>query len=631
MSFWSDLFSKKENLANTLEVKREEVIVPTKEPSIADEIVTYSSSSKEEQVSSNIDYSQYDSQPGKSVSLLNSDSNWNRFVQYGADHEEELVARFKRKEFENYFIGTAYKKGIISFRTIENRGIYEINIYVNETITTYQNWALKNEPVICINAKILNTTIRPGQNRCVFEYRFLVRAPFAGYLESSFFQERETDGGRLYKLYTAQRTKEVWPRMLTDFIHDDLDRLPRVCMHFNEYIYDEHFSDDFPFWDWEAEGKMPCLRYEWKTKNFANVIKGQHVCSIIKNPYGYNPKEYKIISPTSGIINIERENNKTEFKYQEEMHLSELFTIYKDVKTLIYWKYLLGFDEVKEVDNFEGTLSLSWSKVAGRELPPNEGEVWTEGYKGFEMVADSGRYMIVSLQVKSNIPYIVFSFNSKITRLSNGDFIDLLFEDIYGDSTVLTFPITRNYTNDSFANVYDVSYFCGLSQSDIDCMRENNCVSWRVRFGKQPLMSIVGLNESSWCPKEFAGEVFKAYANQYIELIEELCDEHRVEFTSPNNSSANIMVDNTCYVYLMHDTSNGYYKIGISNQPEYRERTLQSEKPTIEKICAKAYPNRTIAGAIESALHKAYESKRLRGEWFSLDANDITAIIATLS
>ena len=81
----------------------------------------------------------------------------------------------------------------------------------------------------------------------------------------------------------------------------------------------------------------------------------------------------------------------------------------------------------------------------------------------------------------------------------------------------------------------------------------------------------------------------------------------------------------------MHDTSNGYYKIGISNQPEYRERTLQSEKPTIEKICAKAYPNRTIAGAIESALHKAYDSKRLRGEWFSLDANDITAIIATLS
>ena len=617
MSFWSELFSKKEELANKPEVSKEQTIAPSEKGDI---------------MSSVINYDQFDKQPGKSISYLNNDPNWNRFVQYESDHEEELVARFKRKEFENYFLNSAYKKGIISFKTIENRGIYEINISVNEIITTYQHWANQNEPIICINARILNTTIRPGLNRCVFEFRYLVRAPFAGYLESSsFYQERESNGGRIYKLYTAQRTKEVWPRMSIDFIHDDLDRLPRVCMHFNEYLYDEHFSNDFPFWDWEAEGKLPCLRYEWKTQNYASVIKGQHVCSIIKNPYGNNRKEYKIFSPVSGFISIDKNSDKTEYKYQQEMNISELFTIYKDKNSLVYWKYLLGFDEIKEVDNFEGTLSLSWDKVAGRELPPNEDEIWTEGYKGFEMVADSGRYMIVSLQVKSNIPYIVFSFNSKITRLSNGDFVDLQFEDICRDSIVLTFPITRNYTNDSFANVYDVSYFCELSQSDIDCMRENNCVSWRVRFGKQPLMSIVGSNESSWCPKEFAGEVFKAYANQYMDLIEELSDEHTIVFSSPVISNASIIANDTCYVYLMYDSSNGYYKIGISNQPEYRERTLQSEKPTIEKICAKEYPNRTIASAIESALHKAYESKRLRGEWFALDADDVNAIIATLS
>ena len=35
--------------------------------------------------------------------------------------------------------------------------------------------------------------------------------------------------------------------------------------------------------------------------------------------------------------------------------------------------------------------------------------------------------------------------------------------------------------------------------------------------------------------------------------------------------------------------------------------------------------------AIESALHKAYDSKRIRGEWFALDANDVNAIVATLS
>ena len=87
----------------------------------------------------------------------------------------------------------------------------------------------------------------------------------------------------------------------------------------------------------------------------------------------------------------------------------------------------------------------------------------------------------------------------------------------------------------------------------------------------------------------------------------------------------------TCYVYLMHDLSNGYHKIGISKDPQYRERTLQSEKPTIEKVCAKEFPTRQIAEAIEAALHKSYAAKRLRGEWFNLDPEDVVNIKITLS
>ena len=36
-------------------------------------------------------------------------------------------------------------------------------------------------------------------------------------------------------------------------------------------------------------------------------------------------------------------------------------------------------------------------------------------------------------------------------------------------------------------------------------------------------------------------------------------------------------------------------------------------------------------GAIESALHKAFEDKRLRGEWFALDEKDVLNVIKTLS
>ena len=80
----------------------------------------------------------------------------------------------------------------------------------------------------------------------------------------------------------------------------------------------------------------------------------------------------------------------------------------------------------------------------------------------------------------------------------------------------------------------------------------------------------------------------------------------------------------------MKDTTNGYYKIGISNKPEYREKTLQSEKPTIELLTCKKYPTRKIAEAIESALHSAYSQQRIRGEWFNLDDVDVATIIETL-
>lgn len=95
------------------------------------------------------------------------------------------------------------------------------------------------------------------------------------------------------------------------------------------------------------------------------------------------------------------------------------------------------------------------------------------------------------------------------------------------------------------------------------------------------------------------------------------------ENNQPNNEK--------CYVYLMVDTVNNYHKIGISNKPEYRENTLQSEKPSIELICFKKYPSRLIAKSIEKSLHTAFQDKRVRGEWFNLNEKDIDDIAKTLS
>jgi hypothetical protein len=71
-------------------------------------------------------------------------------------------------------------------------------------------------------------------------------------------------------------------------------------------------------------------------------------------------------------------------------------------------------------------------------------------------------------------------------------------------------------------------------------------------------------------------------------------------------------------VYVMHNTQSGYYKIGCSKTPTVRERTLQSQEPTIELIAT--YPG---SYQNEKELHEHFADKRIRGEWFTLSPSDI--------
>ena len=79
--------------------------------------------------------------------------------------------------------------------------------------------------------------------------------------------------------------------------------------------------------------------------------------------------------------------------------------------------------------------------------------------------------------------------------------------------------------------------------------------------------------------------------------------------------------DQKMYVYLMQDTTNNYYKIGRSKTPQYREKTLQSEKPTIELLFF-------YEGSCEDEmeLHERFKEKRIRGEWFDINEEDIQVI-----
>ena len=75
------------------------------------------------------------------------------------------------------------------------------------------------------------------------------------------------------------------------------------------------------------------------------------------------------------------------------------------------------------------------------------------------------------------------------------------------------------------------------------------------------------------------------------------------------------------FIYLMKDEINGFIKIGRAKNPESRERTLQSEKPTIKLI----YKCKGFVSD-ETLLHKKYKKYRLRGEWFRLTNEQIEEI-----
>ena len=79
--------------------------------------------------------------------------------------------------------------------------------------------------------------------------------------------------------------------------------------------------------------------------------------------------------------------------------------------------------------------------------------------------------------------------------------------------------------------------------------------------------------------------------------------------------------DKTTKIYVMIDKNTGYYKIGRSTNPNLREKTLQSEKPTIEMIF-----NKEAKHSDEKKLHEMFKGNRIRGEWFDLNGSDLLKI-----
>lgn len=229
----------------------------------------------------------------------------------------------------------------------------------------------------------------------------------------------------------------------------------------------------------------------------------------------------------------------------------------------------------------------------------------------------------IELMIKDNTPILVLWYDYTDRVANVGSVIVFLFED----GTILNFNVTEKPVIHRISEVHGkwAYHYIKLNEADINYFATKRLSKMRICL-EDKYTTWTSNNESTGKPYDTNALLLMDYATAFCNAVKEV----GVDFNELNAIDNTISSSEPCYVYLMCDISNGFYKIGISNHPQYREHTLQSEKPTIELVCAKQYPVRLIAEAIEAALHKAYDSKHLRGEWFQLTLEDVENLKQTL-
>ena len=366
-----------------------------------------------------------------------------------------------------------------------------------------------------------------------------------------------------------------------------------------EYRFDKERMVQFL----KSIGKENLLKYGYTLGWHSSpryVQKGDEIYSVqvgiksIKQDYA----EYPILSEHSGYAFTEPSGAYRGFKNAQDKDL---------VVTIIDDPYKVAdtypIECVITHDDFDNSIGVNWTTICGKAK------------SSFQIGAFKIRVLLISGR-----PTLRVEYEKSGRPFNRGDRFELFF----ASGKVVSLVLKENPSKSFERNV---EFYLPLTESDFVVFQNDLLVKTRLYKPKNTDQRIVSEN-SNYCNQEISQILFNRYSNTFWDSIcaagfswEQVTDVDTVSTTFQQDP---------CYVYLMKDTANGYHKIGISNHPEYREGTLQSEKPTIELVCARQYPSRAIASAIESALHTAFAEKRLRGEWFELGENEVNDIIQTL-
>lgn len=392
-----------------------------------------------------------------------------------------------------------------------------------------------------------------------------------------------TDGDLLFTIELASKPVEV--------------NTSNKDVEFKYNMLSRNFLDSVP-----NLGEITIKR--WLVNDYSKVKKGEDILEVTEFTSLESRFSTTIKASYSGLL-IKKYDEL--FGIKNKLRRGDpLYTIYSD-ESKLRDNYLNVVTVAK--DDFTKTVTIVGYKCAGNTLGFNMGSI----YLNFENTDGKN--------------HLLLRFNRKDINLNKKCSLHLLL----GDDSVITLNAIANPVKEN-ASTSIAKY--QLKQEDIIKLEREKLIKWQIT-NEDGLTIKVGnniccldSNDTTTLTQDLSYEIFQDFIKDFNKTVKDNLLGDKQEEADKTNTKR--IVNGSCYVYLMIDTTNNFYKIGISNHPKYREHTLQSDKPSIELLCAKKYPSRVIAEAIESALHKSYAKKRIRGEWFNLDVSDIEDIKQTL-
>lgn len=333
--------------------------------------------------------------------------------------------------------------------------------------------------------------------------------------------------------------------------------------------------------------------------------------------------EIELYTPTSGFLDIK-------------------FLFWKSFEREISFKLLNEYSEKTDEWSFIIDETLRDTNLIFT-VNENESDIWdkyTDLYEYNIVTDDFTGEKTIEWHNHRNQIYINGLF--QIKRIDNDDCLFVKTSDkyeigttlsfLFTDGTVRSFPLREKPVKKD--NIYSLKFV----------LFEDDLVAFSTKFVKACRIYLPNKESKDWFSlpierkdKNFYKDeqnFFRFFTMAYMKAMKKVYPNWKPKLSPAVEEKSDVEVktnkDEQVYVYMMIDYNTNYHKIGISNKPKFREHTLQSEKPTIDMLCCKSFPNRKIAQAIESALHSVYSDKRVRGEWFELNEKDVFDLKNTL-